>query len=372
MGAVGSMGRKKRSKLDLNPYLAALRHAFQPLEPRLLLSTLFWSPGGTTGGSGQWDLSSQNWTTAANGGGTREAWVQGSTPTFGNASGTVTLASAISASGVTFNTSGYVLSGTMPLSLQTSSVTVATGTATINSVITGTVGLAKAGTGTLTLAGVNTFTGNTTLSAGQLNINNAHAISSGALIINGGAIDNTSGAPITLSTNNVQTWGGNFTYVGTGSLNLGTGAVAMSASRAVTISASTLTIGGVISGSAFSLTKAGAGTLTLAGTNLYTGGTTLSAGQLNINNAKAIGTGTFTVSGGTIDNTSGSAITLGNNNVESWSGNFTFAGSNDLNMGTGAVTLSASRTVTVTSHNLSIGGVISGTGFSLTKAARGR
>ena len=60
---------------------------------------------------------------------------------------------------------------------------------------------------------------------------------------------------------------------------------------------------------------------------------TLSAGQLNINNGgsssanSAIGTGTFTVNGGTIDNTSGGDLTLLPNNAQVWSGNFTYAGS---------------------------------------------
>ena len=68
-----------------------------------------------------------------------------------------------------------------------------------------------------------------------------------------------------------------------------------------------------------------------------TGGVTLSAGQLNINHATALGTGTFTISGGTIDNTSGGSITESNNNAQAWNGDFTFTGSNALNLGTGAV-----------------------------------
>ena len=46
----------------------------------------------------------------------------------------------------------------------------------------------------------------------------------------------------------------------------------------------------------------------------------------------------FTISGGTIGNTSGAAITLSTNNAENWNGDFTFAGGNDLNLGAGAVT----------------------------------
>ena len=64
-------------------------------------------------------------------------------------------------------------------------------------------------------------------------------------------------------------------------------------------------------------------------------------------------------------------IGLAANNTQTWSGNFTFAGANDLNLGAGAVTMSGSRTVTVASNNLTVGGPISGSGYSLTKAGSG-
>ncbi len=251
-------------------------------------------------------------------------------------------------------------------------VTVTSNNLTVGGVISGSgYSLTKAGAGTLTLGGSNTYSGGTTLSAGQLNINNAHALGSGTFTISGGTIGNTSGAAITLSTNNAENWNGNFTFAGTNDLNLGTGAVTMSSSRTVTVASNNLTVRGAISGSGYSLTKAGAGTLTLGGANSYSGGTTLSAGQLNLNNAAALGTGALTISTGTIGNTSGAAITLSTNNAQTWSGNFTFAGANDLNLGTGAVTMNASRTVTVASNNLTVGGAISGSGYSLTKAGTG-
>ncbi len=63
--------------------------------------------------------------------------------------------------------------------------------------------------------------------------------------------------------------------------------------------------------------------------------------------ASALGNSVFTITGGTIDNTSGSLVTL-NNNAQNWNASFTFTGTNDLNLGTGAVTMNASRQVTVT------------------------
>jgi autotransporter-associated beta strand protein len=245
-------------------------------------------------------------------------------------------------------------------------------TLVIANVVSGTGdSIVSAGAGTLTLSGANTYDGGTTLSAGTLDINNATALGTGPFTISGGTIDNTSGATITDSNNNTQSWGGSFTFTGSNALNLGTGAVTMTASGTVTTSASTLTVGGVISGTGDSLTKAGAGALALSGANTFDGGATLSAGTLDINNAAAIGTGTFTIGAGTtIDNTSGAAITNTNNNAQDWNGDFTFAGSSDLNFGTGNVTLGANRTVTVSDGTLTVGGAISGS-FGLTDGGAG-
>ncbi len=239
--------------------------------------------------------------------------------------------------------------------------------------VTGANGLTKISSGALQLSGTNTFLGGVSLNGGELDINSTTALGTGTLTISGGTtIDNTSGGSLAESNNNAQAWNGDFTFGGSNDLNLGTGAVTMSASRQVTTSSThNLTVGGAISGSGFSLTKAGAGTLTLSGGNTFTGGTTLSAGQLNINNATALGTGTFTISGGTIDNTSGGSITESNNNAQAWNGNFTFTGSNALNLGTGAVTLGASRQVTVSGSVLTVGGAISGSTFGLTKSGAG-
>ncbi len=156
-----------------------------------------------------------------------------------------------------------------------------------NSVVSGAFSLSKTGSGTLTLAGANTFggSGNSfTLSAGTLNINNASALGNAAntFIISGGTIDNTSGAAITTS-NYAQTWAADFAFSGSNALNLGTGPVTLTANRTVTVNGSApLTVGGVISGGGFGLTKAGPGTLTLTGASTYTGATTVFGGTLNL------------------------------------------------------------------------------------------
>jgi len=77
--------------------------------------------------------------------------------------------------------------------------------------------------------------------------------------------------------------------------------IILGASQTWNIQANTLTAGGIISGSGFSLTKSGAGTLALSGNNTYTGGTTLSQGilQLAANNVIP-DSGTFAFAGGTL------------------------------------------------------------------------
>ncbi len=244
-------------------------------------------------------------------------------------------------------------------------------------VIGGSTGLAKSGSGTLTLSGPNTYSGGTTLSGGQLNINDGgtssanSAIGTGALTITGGSLGNTGPSDVTLLPNNPQFWNGNFGFVGAGfNLNLGTGAVTPSASRQINVSANTLTVGGVIGGGAISLTKTGDGTLALSAANTFSGGVTLNGGQLTLNNASALGTGTLTIGDNTIiDNGSGGDLTLANN-PQVWNGSFTFAGSANLNLGLGNVSLPATRTVTVNGNTLTVGGVISGAG-GLTKLGAG-
>ena len=227
----------------------------------------------------------------------------------------------------------------------------------------------KQGTGEFTLSGNNTYTNGTSVNLGTLRINSATAIGTGTLTMNGGNLD--SGSGITLSTNNAQAWNSNFTFVGSNNLNLGTGAVTLSANRQVTVSGNTLTVGGAISG-AFSLTKSGSGALSLAGANTFSGGITLDDGQLNINSANALGnaTNTFTINGGVIDNTSGGVVTTANYPL-TWANDFTFLGSNNLNLGTGVISMPANRQVTVNSGTLIVGGTLSASALTLSKNGAG-
>jgi autotransporter-associated beta strand protein len=204
----------------------------------------------------------------------------------------------------------------------------------------------------------------------------------------------TVGSDVSWAAISVASAASDIAITGAGTLTLGAAGIDMSASSVNLSIANSTALGasqswvvntgkslsdsGVISGSSYSLDKSGAGTLTLSGNSTYSGGTTLNAGQLNINNGgsssanSAIGTGTLTLAGGTIDNTSAGDVTLSPTIAQSWNGDFTYAGSvHNLNLGTGTVTLGASRQVTVTANTLTLGGSISGTGLNLTKAGVG-
>ena len=105
------------------------------------------------------------------------------------------------------------------------------------------------------------------------------------------------------------TTSGNWTFSGSG--------LSLSANSTFTVNAgSTSSIGNTISG-AFSLTKAGAGGLTLSGINNYTGTTSVTAGILTVSSGGTLGTGLLNVSGGasvvlnsssTVSNLTGSGV----------------------------------------------------------------
>ena len=208
--------------------------------------------------------------------------------------GTIALSNAGTITGATFGlTLGGAAGGTLTSILGTTSGT-----------------LTKADAGTWTLSSVNTFTGGTTLNAGQLNINNAQALGTvaGTFTITGGTIDNTSSGDIT-TLNYPMAWNGDFIYAGTlHNLNFGTGTVTFNASRQVTVNASTLTIGGTVSGASYNLTKAGAGVLALNGT-VTINGLTISAGTLSTSSA------TFNISGNWTNNVGVSGFDAGSSMV---------------------------------------------------------
>ena len=289
---------------------------------------------------------------------------------------------SVSTAGVSINGS-YTITASKS-GADTFLVNAASGTTTIGASLAGSgAGLTMSGGGSLVLNAANSYGGNTTLSSGTLAINNANAISSGVLTISGGSLDNTSGGAITLATNNSQKWNGDFGFIGTNDLDLGTGGVTLSATRTLTIAAGNLTVGGNIAATGSGLTKEGSGTLVLSGSNAYTGLTTINAGTLRISGGNAINNSNTVIlantagvgfevnssetiaslqgggtSGGVVTVASGQTLSVAESGSQTFSGVIAGAGGMTLN-GSGTMSLAGANTytggTTITAGTLSIG-----------------
>ncbi|WP_247642530.1 autotransporter-associated beta strand repeat-containing protein [Brucella abortus] len=202
--------------------------------------------------------------------------------------------------------------------------------------VAGAGGLTKSGSGTLTLSGANSYTGATTVSASTLVVAN----------------DNTGGGTTTVD-------------VGAG-LQIGTGGVSGSLAGDI-VNNGTLVVdrsnafdlANVISGTG-SLTKNGAGTLTLSGANSYTGGTTVSAGTLVVTNDNTGGgTTTVDVGAGLQIGTGGVSGSLAGDIVNN--GTLVVDRSNAFDLanvisGTGSLTKNGAGTLTLSGVNSYTGG----------------
>ncbi|ESZ41369.1 autotransporter [Mesorhizobium sp. L2C066B000] len=227
------------------------------------------------GGNGTWTAASPTWTTST-GLVTGAMKPQPGFAIFQTLGGTVTTddsAGALEVTGMQFAADGYRIEGdsiTLAGAGGESIIRVGDGSlagagyiATIASVLTGASSLTKTDAGTLVLEGANTYTGGTTVSGGVLSVSadNNLGVAAGDLTFSGGTLRNTavfsSARDVTL-----LAAGGTFDTM------------------------ADLTLSGAISG-AGSLVKAGAGTLTLTGSNSYGGNTLVSAGTL-VGNAASI------------------------------------------------------------------------------------
>jgi autotransporter-associated beta strand protein len=208
----------------------------------------------------------------------------------------------ISSKGITLNAGG----GTFLADAGTNSI--------LNGVISGVGSLTKDGLGMMTLTGANTYSGGTNLNGGILAVNSDGNLGTGPLSFNGGTLEALAG----LTSNKAIT------------LNAGGGTFLADSSTASTLSGAITGVG--------ALTKTGSGTLILTGTNTYGGGTTLSAGTLQLGNGGTTGS----ITGNIIDN---GILAFNRSNVLSFGGAISGTGSVQQN-GTGTTVLTGNNTYT--------------------------
>lgn len=236
---------------------------------------------------------------------------------LGHTTGTSNATVNISAAGVTMGRNLTVQSGST--GIKTIGTSINSGTATysgevvlqtnivvatpagsdlvISGLISGAGAISKSGAGTLTMSAGNTHAG-TTISNGTLIV--AGQVGGTFSVTGSSTVDNPGPSSRTLNATNVSI-SGDVNFPGTTNLSLGSGPVALTGARTITVVSNTLTIAGLISGSG-GIVKQGAGTLAFtAGTGSdYDGDTTIGAGLTTIGASTLLGNGTVNLAGGTL------------------------------------------------------------------------
>jgi fibronectin-binding autotransporter adhesin len=238
---------------------------------------------------------------------------------------------------------------------------------TFGGVVSGTGALAQNGSGTLILTGANTYSGGTTIGSGTLQLGNgsttgaivgnvvdngtlafdrSDAVTFGGVVSGTGALAQNGSGTLTLTGANTYSGG---TTIGSGTLQLGNGGSNGSIAGNVVDNgklafdrSNAATFGGVVSGSG-ALAQNGNGTLTLTGTNSYSGGTTIGSGTLQLGNGGTTGAIVGNVAdNGTLSFDRSDAVTFGG--MVSGTGSLVQNGSGTLVL-TGANTYSGGTTI---------------------------
>ena len=228
------------------------------------------------------------------------------------------------------------------------------GDLTVSSAITGsgntqdgtTTSLFKDGSGTLTLTGSSSYSGDTRITGGTLTVNSGGNLGNGNsdIFISGGAVLNVN---TSLTVDSVQESASG----SSGVISIGTGAVLAidGADKGILYQNSISGAGG--------LTMAGSGStsLSLFGTQSYTGATTISGGK--ISSGTALASTSYTVSGGTMETSADSVIANNSAISISGTGNFSVGGNDTIGTVTatgGKLTVADGKTA-ILSGNSSIG-----------------
>jgi fibronectin-binding autotransporter adhesin len=182
------------------------------------------------------------------------------------------------------------LSGTGVVALGANTLTTGGNNATTSfaGVISGAGGLAKTGTGVFTLTGANTYSGQTSVLAGSLVAGSAQAFGTGsALFVDAGGAASLGDFNTTI-----------------GAIG-GAGQLDIAGVTLTTGAAGSSLFSGNIVGSGGKIAKTGAGILTLAGNNTFSGGIDILQGGISLQSNTAAGTGPITTFGSIIDYANG-------------------------------------------------------------------
>ncbi len=263
---------------------------------------------------------------------------------------------------------------------------------TLNGVVNGLAGMTKFGSGELVLAGGNTYSGTTSLVDGTLSIANDFALGTGPLAISKASTNSRSiltaySAARTLA--NAVNILSDFELGADSDLTLSGNVSLLNSAKVVVPAGRKLIVSGVVSetGSSRALelgftfipptTTIGNGTLRLMGNNSFSGGVTLTLGNLQVGHNNAMGTGSlgcpYNASGTRSIAAYGGPITAPN--AVTMGSDLTIGGAADLTFA-GAVTLKATnagdfRAIALTNTGLThFSGVISGT-YQLRKTGSG-
>lgn len=213
----------------------------------------------------------------------------------------------------------------------------------------------KSGTGTITFSAANTYTGNTRINGGTLMLSGSGTLGSGSNVyISNGASLNLNGVSATVAS--VQETGSN----NGGTIALGTGNLTISGGWSGTHYQNSISGTGTI-------TKQGSGTLTLYGTQSYTGATTVGGGELS--SGVAMASTNYTINGGTLK-LNAPNILPDASTVSISSGSFDVANDDtiaNLTITGGTVVVAAGKVLTINGNlTLSVTGTITlGTGAAI-------
>ena len=372
---------------------------------------------GAIAGSGNLSLGSYTLTTNASSSTTFSGAISGSGGLTKNGTGTLTLTGELSYTGNTSINTGTVVigspsqlgGGSYSGNIANSGTLIYSGTSnqTLSGIISGAGVLTHNASSRLTLTGNNSYSGNTTINTGTVEIGSAGRLgggsysgniaNSGTLIYSGTSNQTLSGiisgaGVLTHNASSRLTLTGNNSYSGNTAITNGTLEITTNgrlgggnysgnitnSGQFVLGSNSNQTLSGQISGNG-AITKNGTGTLTLNGSNNYSGNTTINAGTVVIGNSTGLGaSGNITFGGGTLQygsgittdissriKNSGSAILIHTNNND-----ITFAGTLDSS-NSGGLTKNGTGTLTLAGNSNYSGNTTINTGTVVIGHANG-